>query len=670
MFITNENMQTLTDILGNIYLSWESTFDSDISLGGYELKLQRIASFLNNDYIPYTVKQSTDLIVSKKSGSDNILTIGEGYLINSASEYVRVSEHDVYVDTLFTYNYDSDGHYGVLLGFYFDDIEASSEIVVTEIDADIGPGSAQQTLDKTRIPIKDTFAISSIDTPAYAHVDSEKILISSIDTVNKELIIDSNYNDNDQSPISSHSSGAGVFFYKSLFATPIYGPPVTSEHQSGGFASSFKYYPVIPDNYVLVAKVLVEKPLTPEKVSASTNDTNILDIYDARTIGDKSSSIPFTDDEKLMIFDFIGKMEQTKNIISFNQTLVDIINYLSQITFEDSTNQTSGSFSSYWNDRPVQRSVNYQYGPVFNDFERIEFSDGFKKLWYYAKEEQLLTTMGIFSGGLMDNAYGSFETVPEITSISSTQKSNSSDGGISPGVWSYAVTAISSNGESSLSTFESISIPTSKPYNTVTLRWENISGIEYYHVYRKNSNFSTLIDLRLTEESSVTFATHGVSVDGTDYIDFTDDGSYSGLSTKRGVILTEKTILDTSGTSLYVKVPVLDASGSLYGDDLYRLSEELTDPALVNPDPTSNTTQNGFILIMTLKKPDDTTEIIEQTIPKGTVAGTSFLINSGQDYVELIDMSVKLISNASQYTKIGSRINWSAQDTAFVQNIS
>jgi hypothetical protein len=386
--------------------------------------------------------------------------------------------------------------------------------------------------------------------------------------------------------------------------------------------------------------------IIPEEGEIPPDTTEIIGIVDTRDFGESSVEAPFTDEEKQFAQSIINDLNKVDNIVNFDNSLSTIALSLNSIVFSDSSGETTGSFIEYWNNRPLNRSSFYIYGVQWDSIERFETPDSFRKLWYKYLSNELLTTFAIFNGELMDNTTSSGITPPEISDISYLGVEQSV-GTITPGDWTYAVTAITESGESALSEYETIRIPTSSLYNTITITWDPIIGATGYNVYKKDSRFNLLYDIRLTEYGTLSDTT------------FTDNGNFIGTTTKRGVLLTKKTSISTSGVEMYAYVPVIsdDELSSLYG--FYNLGEDIT------TDLTK--TNNGINLILELYKSDNSIETVELEINKGTPVGTATRIGNNL-YTGIKDMKVELIEG--QIEKIGNTINWSIADKIYIQNIN
>jgi len=658
MYVTDENMQTLTDLLGNIYLNWLDTFDSDSTKrDSYAFLRKRLADYVDNKTLHYSVYTGTNLLPSEKVGVTDMITIADGYAVDSDNANVFVTEHDVTVTKAFGYNYPSSGYYGVLIGMYHDDIDNAANTKLVELDEDI---SAVQP--DNEILLRDASSLSDLTAPLILHVGGEDILISSFSVVNKKLYINSDYNGG--RPVSSHSDGDKGFVYKALFAKAICGAPVAAEYVPVVSAASFAYYPTVPDDFMLLSRVLVSSPITPATPAA----TPTIESYtDERFIGDVSQDLPFTSDESRLLNEHFEVLNILEDSLSYRTILDAFIQELSITNFRTSSDSslTEVDFETYWNARPLQRDSTFKHGVQWEGFERFEFNNGFKKLWYENSGNQLLTTLALFSGDLLDNSNTSGVDIPEISSGEAVEVVSADLGAITPGIVSYAVTAVTSSGESPLSDFETITVPVLQPYNKIRLTWPHIAGVDYYHVYKKSSNFSTINDLRLTDDDEVTYALNGSGAN----IVYDDLGTIAGKTTRRGVVITDNTIFSSDGLALYAYVPIISDVGALW--PISRLEDSLiTDDALTTADPLERTTANEFMVALTLELPDGTSEQQTVVIPQGTLAGTSFEIGEGKLYTAVLDMSIRISEDSSKITKVGNRIDWSIQDVVFIQNVS
>jgi len=646
MYIVDDELQIITDSLGNIYDYWNELFNSGETSNSFDFYFNRSVDFLNNEKIRYSINNSSDL-VSSNSG-DAILNISSGNIIDSSNNLVKFIDQDLSMINYYSYDYDENGYYGAIVGIYFDDINSISNIYRTSIIQNISIGDDQ-------IYIKDTYIFSNLSFPLYIQVGSETILISSINIPGTYLNVDDEYND-DNGSIGTYLSGTEIFAFNKLEAKVIFGAPVSSSFLSSEDAADFNYYPPTPDNMIIVAKVLIKYPVTPSTYNRNSpgsglDPTEIISIDSSmKFVGPESVDQPFTTNQIEAINSYYINMLNTKTTINYNKVLFDFCDTLKNIIFEDiSEYDYSGStFYDYWNHRPITRATYLQYGVQWDDFERFEFSEGFKKLWNDSEGEQLLTTFGIFSGNLMDSAFTSGVESPVISSIAYTKVSDSSLGAISPGTWSYAVTAITASGESPLSEFSSVSIPSNSSNNYVTINWNSISGATYYNVYRRISSASLVSDIRITDDNELLTNI---------FIDIGNNSSFL-KTTRRGIVLTNKEIYSDVGSEFYAVVPKQkNLSSSI---PILRLQDSV--------DSDGDQTNNGIRLFLTLEKPDQSTEDITIDIESGTSLGSSFIINNGTKYSKLLDMKVSILDG--DLDLVGSRINWSFKDVVMIQNLS
>lgn len=510
IYVSDENMQFLVDAIGNIYEEWLSIFDKDIhSHNSYAFFLRRITDYLENRNIIYSINGENSLLTSIKEGTTNILSISSGEIIDANNNNIEVKEHSISLSRNFAYNYPTNGHYGAIIGFYHNDINSIGDIRQTKLQQAIVANSSEY------IYVEDPTVFENIIFPIIMNIDSEDIVVSGFEIIENQCRgkISNDYNEG--KALNSHDILAKTFIYKKLEASIIFGPPVDENHQSGD-AANFKYFPNKPDNFLEICRAVMANPI----IAPSTEDnTEIIGIVDTRDTGESSATAPFTNEEKQFAQSVINNLSKVENIVNFDNALSSVVLSLNNIIFSDATGETTGTFIEYWNNRPLNRSNFYIYGVQWDSIERFEAPDAFRKLWYKYLSNELLTTFAIFNGELMDNITSSGITPPTISGITYTNVANNI-GTITPGDWTYAVTTITESGESALSEYKTIRIPTSSLYNTITIEWEPVPGAIGYNVYKKDSRFNLLHDIRLTEYGELTNAT------------FTDTGNFIGTTTK------------------------------------------------------------------------------------------------------------------------------------------
>ena len=632
MYVSDEEMQIITDIAGNVYSYWNNFFNSGLKSNSYDFLLKQTTDYLFNNKIIYTVNDISDIVVSNDSNQK--LHISDGYVINSLNQMVKYINEDIYINHLYSYNYPSNGYYGIIIGLSFSDIDISASSYRSTLNESINPGGML-------IKVKDISIFNSLSFPCYIQIGTESILVSSINNSTYYANVSLEYNSGN-GIIGTYISGIDLFAFNKLQAKVIYGAPVSPSFATPLTAVGFNYYPPTPDDMIILAKVLAQNPVTPATPSATPI---IIDIDTSmKPIGAEAQDQPFTVDQQEVIKNYYDLMSNMKNDITYNSALYSLCNSLNNSIYYDIvSNIYSGrDFASYWNHRPLSRASYLKYGVQWDDFERMEFSDGFRRLWYdWSSGTQLLTTLGFFSGNLMDSKYTSGIDIP--TNFSASL--NSSSGNISPGTWSYAVTAVTVSGESPLSEFINVTIPNNSPNNHIILTWDEVSGASYYNIYRKAS-VNGINDLKLTDKNEVTILT---------YVD--SGNSTFNLNTNRGIVITNKEIYDSTGSYLYLYIPYQTEITSLM--PIENLNNSIGS--------VTNATQNGINLTMILQKSNGENDTITIPVPAGTAMGTSIPVNSSTKYIKLLDMSVSLIDG--DVSIIGSRVNWSYMDVIFLQNI-
>ena len=624
--MTDEQMRDMSSVLGTCYSRFKDAIGDVSSPGTALFEIQKMRRYASNLLPDEGIISGCD--ISDTAGHDKIV-IASG-TVRYDGENISYSSEELPIDRTFTHAFDSTDRYGVIVGFKRSDLAAVKDAVRTTISAGITSGVS------TSITITNTSATSGFTLPFHATIGTEQIEIWAIGA-SGELLISPSYNGGYAA--QDHSSGDVIFISRPLSATLYFGLPVSIAFQTGA-ASTFQYYPPVSEKEtIIIGRALIDNPNT-----MSVARTPVVFAYENLIvpITQTAGSEMFTQAEAQMI---IQSIDSTAAILSSPTgfgTPGDILSAMVSWTIQE----TGQSFESYWGDRPFKSSGNYLRGTSFSGISRLEFDDQFKTLYRDVYGQDLLTTMAIFRGDIYGGSL-SYLSPPENITSTFSGHSVATDGNLSYGTWTYRVSAVGVDGESSPSTSISVEIPKSSgSFNSVTLSWEAVTGASYYHVYRFDESGTDSIEYRLTSDSEVTGVT------------YEDKGLAPLLGVRRGIKMPGKTT--ESPSILYVYVPPMEGTFNTFfaGESI---SSSFTDDDTV--------TRNEVTVTVYGVKADGTIggpHIVN--IPQGTIRSTKFVIGDAVSdlYVGVHDVTVSV---GADVELVGGRAAWSPYDMFVIQNI-
>ena len=624
--MTDEQMRDISSILGTCYVRYNDAIGDTLSPGTSLFELQKMRKYASN-FLPDEGVIS-GCIISDTVGHDKIV-ISDG-IVRFDGENISYSEEELPIDRSFVHSFGATDRYGVVVGFKRDEIAAVRDAVRTSLATSVTNGVSSS------ITLSNTNATEGFIFPFHATIGTENIEIWSIGT-GGELLVSPSYNGGFVA--QDHTAGETVFVSRPLSATVFFGLPVASAFQTGS-PSTFQYFPPVSErDTIIIGRALIDNPNT-----ASVARVPLVFAYEdlREIITQTAGSEMFTQTEAQSIIQSIDSIFSILSHPSGFGTPGDVLSAIISWSLQE----TGIGFESYWNNRPFKASGNYIRGVSYSGISRMEFDDQFKELYRGMYGSDLLTTMAIFRGDIHGGAL-SYLDPPENILASFAAHLSAVDGNLSYGTWTYRVSAVSVDGESSPSSSVTLEIPKSSgSLNSVTLTWDAVAGATYYHVYRFGESGTNAIEYRLTADSEVT---------GTTY---EDKGVAPVLGVKRGIKTTGKTI--ETASPLYVYVPPMEGNYNMFLDG-ESISSSFTDDSTVTRNEVTFTIY-GIKSDGTIGGPHTV------NVPKGTVRNTKFSIGSPSVdlYVGIHDVTVSV---GTDVELSGGRVLWSPYDLIVIQNV-
>lgn len=625
--ITDEQMKEISDVLGEAYSRESDAIGDSETPGTMTFEINKLNSFIDGN-TPYLGLLSGFAITAY---SGNQLQVASGVVIYDSNAY-SVASSIISVAKTFQYDFAAACHYGFVIGFNKDDLDANAISYKSTLSNTLTASTS------TYVEIDDTALLSSVAAPFTLTIDGESIEIWSVNSSNQCLIAP-HYNSG--TVVNSHAIGVSVFINKPLIPQVFFGLPVSASYQSGGDPTTFEYYPpVSEEDYLLICRGLATNPNTVDTARTPSLVGGISGVEDLREFVDVPSTDLFSTLEKSNIKAASNAAYYAASALSNSQSCINVLNALKEFT----NLETGYTFEQYWNNRPFVAKSNYLRGESFNGITRFEFSDSFKNMYYNTYNSELLSTMAIFRGDI----YGGTQTYGSPpSSVTGTYETVTAavDGNLSYGTWIYRVTAVTASGESSISTATPVAIPVAAgSFNKVVLSWSAVSGALYYNVYRMGMSGVNYVEYLITSPGTVLTNS------------YEDKGTTSGTAVNRGIVFSGKTL--NVATQLQLYVPPVSGNFNLFEDG-----------AGLNTSYTESTTiQNELVFQVYGVKSDLTVGGPHSiTVPQGTSRSTKYAVGSASDlYIGVYDVT---FAPGTTLNIQSGNIMWSPYDLVVVQNI-
>ena len=623
--ITDEQMRQWANLVGQAYIAAKDAVGDATTPGTSLFEINRLYRYVYDQMPTEGIVSGCDISIATDTAYASVAAGSVRY----ADLPIVFPQTDVSIAKTFQYPFAATAQYGIVLAFDRSDMAQTTQAVRTSLVLALVADTS------VSVRLTDATAMTQFTPPFTIHVESETIDIWAVDSNGDGLVYPS-YNSGTVD--LDHAIDSVAYVSKPLMPHVLFGLPVDIAYQSGGDPTTFDYYPPVSvQDYVLIGRGLVDNPST----TTTARTPVLIAVEDQRDIIDDPAAAIFTDDEKQAIgasIDMFGTLLGYQSGFTTARDVVDqMVNW--------SNNQTGQTFPAYWNDRPFMPTENYVRGESFWGLARMEFDDAFKEAYYDVYSSELMKTLAIFRGDIAGGQV-TYSHPPTGITASPEIMPNITAGNISYGQWTYRITTVTAQGESSPSAAVTVNIPAaSGSMNRIVMSWTAVTGATSYEVYRLGAEGTTFVERRLTTDGEVTTTT------------YTDTGHVVGTGIRRGVLITENAL--TVPSQLVVYVPPVDGDFNSFRDGV-GLS-----PATIDGDTSI---QNEMIFTIYGLKSDGTIGGPHTvTVPKGTTRSTRFLVGLATDlYVGLHDVTV---AAGTSITLLGGSICWSPYDMAVIQNL-
>ena len=393
--------------------------------------------------------------------------------------------------------------YGITVGLSLDEAKKVLQNFNTTV-------SGISSIGTSFLKVSSSTNVKSLGFPIDAVVGTSYIKFSGLSNDETALIVDSSfYNGAGYGTLpSTFVSGTNVNFVANPKLSYITGYPIQTTEED---PENFSYYPPLPLSWIPVAKILVERPDDPI-VSGLNNDAIIRTVVDIPTSTSENLIFGNSSDVSDVVNSVntaIKNLDSYKNNFGIQSFVNAILQYTNKISADTETN-----FNKFWSQQPFRPTQYYSKGLSFSGLERFEFPENFGRAYYESTGSDIQHTFAIFRGDLV-------KYNPAILSTSSVGSSNinlniiestSNQSYLRSGSQIYGVSAVVNISENKyLETVPSYSSINSTNFTNnnffVDVQWSGvaITGALFYHVYKKQSTESEIIDKKLTKTNEVIY---------------------------------------------------------------------------------------------------------------------------------------------------------------------
>lgn len=529
MSIAEEYIYELCRAVGNAYNVLDSHIGNLTTPGTALFDISQISNLAKKNLPYFGILDSADVDLSFDVDFTGITTsevkIGAGN-ISYANNVYQIPTQYVKYSREFAESYPADYAYGVVLGFPISEAKNMTQIQSTIVNITAPIGSY-------KISVLNPTVATNLGFPIRAHVGATYVNFVGID--NGYLIVDPT---NDSLP--EIREGTQVYFLYQPRIKSLCGLPVAPAHQSGLNVSSFAYYPPMPQDWLPIARFLVnvKDPGVPGDIPMVVSQA-VERLVIQWPYGNQSTPVFSTADAKNIAAaaDAAGNsFVSLKNSIYLD----DIIQALQSYTSAVNTDSTL-SFRQFWAQRPYKPNTHFTKGVSFDNLERFEFPESFINAYYKFTGEDLQHTFAIFRGDMYQNSGTTwFDVAPANVTVQSIAANNIPTT-LRNGTYVYGVTAVKATSEETNAKYVScVSGTTGNFVNEIkqTLETENAA---YYNIYRKNTIIGDQVEYLLTSANEITslLTPTGVTITGTSNCLLDDSSKYYAIK------------LDKTGGSLF-----------------------------------------------------------------------------------------------------------------------
>lgn len=282
-------------------------------------------------------------LISPTPNTPKFIRVGTGQIGYNGSR-ITVPTQLVPISRVFSNTYDSSYVYGVKIGFPLSEAIKSTQTFNTTLKQSAQAGDTVLYLNDLSIPI-------SLGFPLKAYIETEFVVIQSLNQTNDGVVIDSS-----TGGLQSYKSiNSNINFIYQPRVSAICGLPVSSVYQSSKNPEDFSYYPPMPFDWLSIADVLVENPNNPQlthskpvlanvRLASTPLDSIVFGSYDNNTqilstgsACTKIDSVGMSTGDRILIKDLTSSYGVYNGVYNYGGTNAGITTFKRVSDLNDST---------------------------------------------------------------------------------------------------------------------------------------------------------------------------------------------------------------------------------------------------------------------------------------------------------------------------------------------
>ena len=415
-----------------------------------------------------------------------VATVSQGRVGYHGQEF-SVPQQEVSLVRDFGTIYDSTARYGVRLGLPISELQRASTLYSTTV-------SASTNQNDVILRVADLTAATILGFPLQAHVGVRSFVVfSGLSADGTALVVDPASNDG-KLP-ESYGAGTRVHFIYDPRVQSVAGQPIESDTPVDD-PMQFAYFPPLPSTWLPIADIVMKNPQSPEVAEQSAGVWAVHST--AITYPLPSSEQPFmsVSDAQFLATTIQSTISAVKQNAD-RASVAELVNALEQYT-KSITSSGNTTFRQYWAARPFRKKRNFGRGVSFDDLERFAFPQGFNDAYFDLRRNDLHHTFAIFRGDRYQtaSAYAPLPTNFNSTTVKTNLiPAGAGQSSLRRGSYSYGVSAVYTTGESPVY-YAGATTDLTSFMSEITI--PDVSGAEYFHIYRRANDAGDIAEFRLT----------------------------------------------------------------------------------------------------------------------------------------------------------------------------
>lgn len=494
--------------IGDIYDAVQEGIGDDATPGSAIYTLSQLQSLATNGepkfgFVYGVEGPDSNFVVTYDPSDPYFVQVSGGQVAYNGSR-LQIAPSKVPIKFSVASKYPNEYAYGMLIGFPISEADKAIAVNTTTVSEAVAGNS--QVVKVASVQVAQTLGF-----PLQAQVGGYFVRFSGVNATNDGLIVDPGYFNGTSYGVTPNFTipiGSRVYFIYEPRLRPIFGLPTDLKIST---QKTYDYYPFMPDDWLPVARVLLENVNDPIVSGSPYEIERTAIIYPAlesgSTLFDAENSVTIARSS----VSTRSALHQAKDNASVDQLLGALEQYTAKIAQDTQT-----SFSTYWSKQPFRPTSYFARCVSFEGIERMDFSNSFKNAYYKMRKQDLVQTFAVFRGDLYE--FSSVLTgTPPTTANAYSYSIDLLYGldhniSLARGSYVYGVSALTSSGETvpTYCTVRSVSATPGYFFNHI--EWTQVTGATSYHVYRRAksgiaddpaSQVGDYSEFRLTEDNEV-----------------------------------------------------------------------------------------------------------------------------------------------------------------------